>query len=155
MNAFSQLQQQVIGRLTASVTDIPSLVPANGQINWITEDKGDLANIMARTVGTLGIIGIVLTPGGGKLFEVGKYPISFDCPIEIQTQENVTVNRGASGTQIASLDLVEFCMKRLHLWSPSHQRINQIELDITPYVLVAEVPLLVYTVRLNAKLTIK
>lgn len=155
MNAMSQLQQQVIGRLTATVADVPSLVPAAGEIKWITEDIGDLANIIGRTVGTLGVIGIVMTPGGGKMFDVGIFPIAFMCPIEIQTQENVTVNRGNSGTKIPSLDLVQFCMRRLHLWSPSHQRINKIELDETPYILVSEYPVLTYNVRFNAKLTIQ
>ena len=155
MNAMSKLQQQVIGRLTATDAGVPSLVPAEGQINWITEDIGDLANIITRAVGKMGIIGIVMTPGGGKMFEVGIFPIAFTCPIEIQVQENVTVNRGAAGTGISSLDLVQFCMQRLHNWSPTNQRVNKIELDETPYLLVAEVPILVYNVRFNAKLTIQ
>lgn len=158
MNALSQLQQSIIGRLTATDTTVPSPVPAAGEVQWITEDIGDLANIISRTVGKLGIIGIVMTPGGSpgcKMFDVGIVPIAFRCPIEIQVQENVTVNRGASGTAIPSLDLLEFCMRRLHLWSPSHQRINKIELDETPYLLVSETPLLVYNVRFNAKLTIQ
>jgi hypothetical protein len=155
MNAFSQLQQEVIGRLTATNADVPSLVPATGEIKWITEDIGDLANIIGRTVGSLGIIGIVMTPGGGKMFEVGIFPISFMCPIEIQIQENVTINRGNSGTKVPVLDLVQFSMRRLHLWSPSNQRINKIELDETPYLLVSEYPILTYNVRFNAKLTIQ
>ena len=155
MNSMSQLQQQVIGRLTASVADVASLEPAQGEVKWITEDIGDLANIIGRTTGSVGIIGIVLTPGGGKMFDTGIVPISFVCPIEIQMQENVTVNRGAAGTQIPILDLVQFCMLRLHLWSPSHQRVNKIELDETPYILVSEAPILTYNVRFNAKLTIQ
>jgi hypothetical protein len=154
MNAFSNVQQEVIARLTATVADIPSLVPANGKINWITEDIGDLANIIGKTIGTLGIIGIVMTPGGGKLFNMGVYPISLVCPIEIQIQENVTVNRGAAGTQITNLDLVQFCLRRLHLWSPSNQRVNRIEVDETPYILVSEYPILTYNVRFNIGLTI-
>jgi hypothetical protein len=158
MNAMSQLQQQVIGRLTASVADVPSLTPAAGEIMWVTEDKGDLASIIARQIGKMGIVGIVMTPGGQtcKLYDVGMtVPIAFACPIEIQIQENVTVNRGAAGTQISNLDLVQFCMRRLHQWSPSHQRVNKIELDETPYLLVADAPILVYNVRFNAKLTIQ
>jgi hypothetical protein len=154
MSAFSELQQQVIGRLIATNADVPSLVPATGEIRWITEDIGDLANIIGRATGSVGIIGIVMTPGGGKLFDVGIFPISFMCPIEIQIQENVTVNRGNSGTKVPSLDLVQFCMLRLHLWSPTNQRINKIELDETPYVLVSEYPILTYNTRFNAKLSI-
>jgi hypothetical protein len=156
VNAFSQLQQSVIGRLTATVADVPSLVPANGEIRWITEDIGDLANIIARTVGSLGIIGIVMTPGGGKLFDAtATSPISLQCPIEIQIQENVTVNRGNAGTKIPNLDLVQFCMRRLHLWSPTNQRISKIALDETPYLLVSEYPTLTYNVRFNQSLTIQ
>jgi|SRR5215471_17977835 len=154
MNAFSNVQQQVIGRLTATVTDVPSLVPQNGKVNWITEDIGNLANIISKAVGTIGIIGIVMTPGGGKLFKMGVFPIGLGCPIEIQIQENVTVNRGASGTQIPSLDLVQFCLKRLHLWSPSNQRLNRIEVDEVPYLLVSEYPILTYNVRFNVGLTV-
>jgi hypothetical protein len=154
MNLFSNLQQQVIGRLTATVQEVPSLVPANGQINWITEDIGDMAKAIGKLIGSLGIIGIVMTPGGGKLFKMGIYPISLECPIEIQIQENVTVNRGASGTQIPNLDLVQFCLRRLHLWSPTNQRISRIEADETPYILVSEYPLLTYNVRFNAPITL-
>jgi hypothetical protein len=103
----------------------------------------------------VGIIGIVMTPGGGKMFNTGKYPISFACPIEIQMQENVTVNRGASGTKVSALDMVQFCMLRLHLWSPTDQRINKITLDETPMVLVSESPILTYNIRFNIGLTIQ
>jgi len=154
MNAFSNLQQEVIVRLTAAVPNIPSLVPVNGQVNWITEDIGNLANIITKTVGTLGIIGIVMTPGGGKLYKMGVYPMALACPIEIQIQENVTVNRGAAGTQIPNLDLVQFCMRRLHLWSPTSQRINRIEAEEVPYMLVSEHPILTYNVRFIVGLTI-
>lgn len=154
MNVLSKLQQDIIGRLTEADTKYPSLVPAEGQISWITEDIGDLGNIISRAVGSVGIIGIVVTPGGGKLFSLGCYPISFPCMIEVQIQENVTVNRGASGTGISSLDLVQFVMLRLHLWSPTDQKINRIELDEIPYLLVAETPVLTYNVRLRAPITI-
>ena len=154
MNVFTQLQQSVIARLTEVDTTIPLLVPVVGQIAWVTEDKGDFANIIARATAQLGIVGIVMTPGGGKLFKVGVFPISFDCPIEIQTQENVTVNRSAAGTQIPSLDLMQFIMQRLHLWSPTGQRITRIELNEVPYRLVTEHPLLVYNTLLTAKVTI-
>jgi hypothetical protein len=155
MNVFSNLQQEVIGRLTATVPDIPTLVPANGQVNWITEDIGDLANIIAKTIGTLGIIGIVMTPGGGKLYSEGKYPISLFCPIIIQIQENVVVNRRDGGTKIPNLDLVQFCLLRLHLWSPSGQRVNKIEVDAdVPFILVSEYPILTYNVQFNIGLTV-
>jgi hypothetical protein len=87
------------------------------------------------------------------MFQVGIVPISFLCPVEIQVQENVTINRN-SGTKVSALDLVVFCMQRLHLWSPTNQKITKIELDETPYQLVADTPILTYNVRLNAKLTI-
>jgi hypothetical protein len=154
MNIFTNLQQAVIGRLTEAVPDVPSLVPANGKVNWITEDIGDLANAIAKTVGTLGIIGIVMTPGGGKLVKMGIYPMSLHCPIEIQIQENVVVNRGAQGTQIPSLDLVQFCLLRLHLWSPTGQRISRIEAQETPYLLVSEHPILTYNVQFSAPITL-
>jgi hypothetical protein len=155
MNVLSQLQQSIITRLTATDAAIPSLTPANGQIQWITEDIGDLANVIARTTGKLGIIGIVMTPGG-KLVTPGQGPpIAIHSLVEIQIQENVTINRGASGTQIAALDLVEFCMKRLQYFERDAQRIRRIVLDEIPFLLVSEYPILTYNVRLNAPVTIQ
>jgi hypothetical protein len=154
VNVFSDLQESIITRLTAPDQKVPSLTPHAGQVNWVSEDIGDLANVVLRATGKVGIIGIVVTPGGGKLYKMGIFPISFRCPIEIQIQENVTVNRGDAGTQISALDLVQFCMLRLHLWSPTNQRITNIEADETPFALVSDTPLLVYNVRFNAKLTV-
>jgi len=166
VNVFSNVQQQVIGRLTATtaaVPAVPSLVPVNGKVNWITEDIGNLANIIQKAIGSVGIIGIVMTPGGGRRFQPGvsgagagaALPPALDCPIEIQIQENVVVNRGAAGTQIPNLDLVQFCMLRLHLWSPTGQRLNRIEINETPYILVSEHPILTYNVRFNIGLTVQ
>lgn len=154
MNVFSDLQESIIARLIAPDQKVPSLTPHAGQVKWVSEDIGDLANVVLRATGKVGIIGIVVTPGGGKLYKMGIFPISFRCPIEIQIQENVTVNRGDAGTQISALDLVQFCMLRLHLWSPTNQRITNIEADETPFALVSDTPLLVYNVRFNAKLTV-
>jgi hypothetical protein len=73
----------------------------------------------------------------------------------VQIQENVTINRGASGTQVPALDLVEFCMKRLHWFERDGQRIRRIQLDEVPYLLVSEYPILTYNVRFNAPLSIQ
>jgi hypothetical protein len=155
MSQLVNLQNAIITRLTQSDAIVPSLVPANGQVSWITENIGDLASNIAKAIGKIGIVGIVMTPGGGKEFKVGIYPPAFRASIEIQLQENVTINRGASGTQIASLDLVEFIIKRLHLWSPGGGlRSDRIELQEVPYKLVAETPLLVYNVNLTAPITL-
>src|SRR5215471_5204878 len=108
MSQLVGIQNAIIARLTANDPAVPSLAPANGAINWLTEDIGDLANNISKRLGALGIVGIVMTPGGGKVFQAGVYPAAFRCKIEIQIQENVTINRGASGTQIAALDLLEF-----------------------------------------------
>ncbi len=155
MNALSQLQQSIINRLTAVDAAVPSPVPANGQVDWITEDIGDLANVIARAVGKLGIIGIVVTPHG-KVMVTGEGPeIAFHSLVEIQIQENVTINRGASGTQIPALDLVQFVMKRLHWFQRDKQRIRRIVLDEIPFLLVAEVPLLIYNVRFISPIAIQ
>jgi hypothetical protein len=154
MSQLINLQNAIIGRLTAPDIVVPSLVPVNGQVSWITENIGDLASNIQKAIGKLGLIGIVMTPGGGKLYKMGIYPASFRCVVEIQLQENVTINRGASGTQIASLALVEFIIARLHLWSPTNLRTDRLEVDTTPYKLIAETPLLVYNVNFNAPITI-
>ena len=154
MSQLTGLQTAIVNRLSAVDPLVPAPVPANGAVTWITENIGDLANAIARTTAKMGIVGIVMTPGGGKLFQAGVYPISFRCAIEIQTQENVVINRGAAGTQIASLDLIEFVMKRLHLFSPQGHRPDRIALDEVPYLLVSETPILTYNVRFNAPLTI-
>ena len=154
MSKLVGLQQAVIGRLTAADATFPSLVPTNGQVNWITENIGDIPTAIQKALGKLGIIGIVMTPSGGKLYKSGIHPAEFRCLIEIQIQENVVINRGASGTQIAALDLVEFVIARLHLWSPAGHRADRIELDTTPFKLVAETPLLVYNVNFGAPMVI-
>jgi hypothetical protein len=157
MSEFLDLQAAIVARLKAVVSDIPAPVPANGEVQWITEIIGDLKNIIDRNLGKLGVIGIVMTPGG-RLIQPGVAPISLRCPIEVQIQESVTINRSGAGTQIAALDLVRFTMKRLHWWapqiSPATPRITRIELDEAPYLLVAEYPILTYNVRFNAPLTI-
>jgi len=154
MSQLVDLQNAIIGRLTAPDATIPSLTPANGQVNWLTENIGDLGNNIAKTIGKMGIIGIVTTPGGGKVFQQGVYPPAFRCTVEIQIQENVTINRGASGTQIAALDLVEFVIKRLHLFSPHGHRADRVELDEVPFRLITDTPILVYNVNFVAPLTL-
>jgi len=154
MSQLVNLQNAIIARLTASDPAVPALTPANGQISWITENIGDLYNNISKRLGALGLVGTVMTPGGGKTFQQGVYPAAFQCTIEVQIQENVTINRGASGTQIASLDLVEFVIKRLHLFSPQHHRADRIELAEVPYKLVADTPILVYNVNFVAPLTL-
>ena len=155
MNALSQLQQSIISRLTAVDTTVPSPAPANGQVDWITEDIGDLANVIARAVGKMGIIGIVITPHG-KLITLGQGPeIAFHSLVEVQIQENVTINRGASGTQIPALDLVQFVMKRLHWFERDKQRIRRLMLDEIPYLLVSEAPILTYNVRIISPISIQ
>jgi hypothetical protein len=154
MSQLVGLQNAIIGRLTMADPNIPSLVPHAGQINWMTENIGDLGSNIAKVIGQMGIVGIVTTPGGGKVFQQGIYPAAFRCTVEIQLQENVTINRGAAGTQIASLDLLEFVIKRLHLFSPHGHKSDRVELDETPFHLVADTPLLVYNVRFVAPITL-
>jgi hypothetical protein len=155
MSKLADLQNSIITQLTAVNAAMPAPVPANGQIQWITENIGDLANVIARTTGKLGIIGIVMTPGGKLVTPGSGPPIAIHSLVEIQIQENVTINRGASGTQISAIDLVEFCMKRLQYFERDQQRIRRIVLDEIPFLLVSEYPILTYNVRLNAPLTIQ
>ena len=155
MSQLVNLQNAIVTRLSASDTVVPSLVPANGQVSWITENIGDLASNIAKAIGKIGIVGIVMTPGGGKMWKQGPFwPIGFKCSVEVQIQENVVINRGASGTQIASLALVEFVMARLHLFSPQGHKADRLELNEVPYKLVADTPCLVYNVDLYAPITI-
>jgi hypothetical protein len=154
MSQLVGLQNAIIGRLTAVDPTVPAPVPVNGQVQWITENIGDLGFNIARLTGHVGIVGIVTTPGGGKLYKTGIYPIEFRCTVEIQLQENVTINRGASGTQIASLTLVEFIMQRVHLFSPHGHRADRIELASVPFKMVTDHPILVYNVNFTAPLVI-
>ena len=154
MSLLVGLQNAIIGRLTAVDPTVPAPVPAHGSVSWITENIGDLASNIAKLTGSVGIVGIVMTPGGGKLYKEGIRPIEFRCVVEVQLQENVTINRGSSGTQIASLDLVEFIMQRVHLFSPHHQRADRVTLDVVPFRLVSEHPILVYNVNFTAPIVI-
>jgi hypothetical protein len=155
MSKLANLQQAIIGRLTAVDPTVPAPVAANGSISWITERIGDLGTAIAKKVGSLGIIGIVMTPGGGKKYSDNPGdPVQFRCNVEIQIQENVVINSGASGTQVASLDLVEFVMQRLHGFSPQGHRADRILLDATPFILVSDHPILTYNVRFVAPINI-
>lgn len=164
-NEFLNLQAAAITRLTATDAAVPPPTPANGSITWLTEIIGDLANKVAQATAKLGICGIVLTPGGkaSKMFNAETGQISLGCPLLIQIQENAMINQGATGTHIHALDLVKFCMKRLHFFDPQRKNVSDrgkrsasvITLDPMPYELVQDTPILVYDVRFIAPITIQ
>jgi hypothetical protein len=152
------LQSKIVNRLTEDDAAVPAPAPANGAITWITEIKGDLKNLIDRSLGKQGICAIVLTPGGNKLRvrDPKTGVISLVCPVQIQIQESVTINQGSTGTKIPALELVEFVMKRLNYYELSPgQRITRVELDEVPYTLVTEYPILTYDVWFNAPVTLQ
>lgn len=154
------LQQKILTRLTEEDEKIPAPTPANDKtVTWMTEIIGDLVNEVQKGLVKHGIVGTVLTPGGDrlKLRDPDTGQLALSNPIVIEIQENVTINRGAAGTQIAALTLVEFCMKRLNLFDltkGANTRLTKVTLDPKPYELVEIAPLLIYHVRANAPITL-
>lgn len=117
------LQTKVVARLEAvSATDffhrsVPLPTTANGQpIAVISEIKGDIAYQLQRSLESMGIAIIVLTPLG-QLIDPNNPRLDMLSPLKIQIQEDVTLNREATvGTQVPALDLVRFVLRRLHAW---------------------------------------
>lgn len=152
---FVALQNSVLARLQAIDASVPAPAAAHGAITWLSEVKGDVASKLAKAIGSLGIVGVVLTPTALMVDPNGE-DLGMYAPVLIQIQENVIINQGASGTQIPALRLVSFVMKRLQNFchniyngSPATQRLR---LDPKPFVLIKDDAPLTYNVAATAML---
>ena len=163
-NEFFDLQTAIKNRLTATDAAVPAPAPVNGTVTWLTEIVGDLASEVAKALGAIGISGLIVTPGGDRTQlrdpEAGR--IDLVCPVIIQIEEDVLTNQGPQGTKIHALDLVKFCMKRIHFWDPKRASASDrnklsptiVTLHSTPFERVSDNPTLIYHVFVNAPLAI-
>lgn len=147
---FVLLQGLVTARLAAVDTAIPAPTPLHGSVPYLSEQKGDIATqIQAALNNVGGIAALILTPTA-VLADPTGITLDMYAPVIIQVQENVVVNRGATGTGIPALRLVSFIMRRLQGWphmlyagDPEQQRLA---LDQKPFVMIRDEPPLTYNV---------
>lgn len=151
---FVLLQNAVTARLAAVDAAIPIPVSANNKpVPFLSEQKGDIAAMLAKAVNSLGIGVVVLTPAA-LMIDPSVPDLGMYAPVLIQIQENVMINQGVNGTKIPALRLVSFVMKRLQGWhhmlyasDPAQQRLF---LDPKPFVLIRDEPPLTYNVAATA-----
>lgn len=152
---FVLLQNAVLARLEAVDAAVPAPVPAAGAVTYLNEQKGDIANLLARAIGKIGIAVVVLTPTA-LMADPESEDLSMFAPVLIQIQENVLINQGANGTKIPALRLVSFVMKRLQGWchhlyggATDTQRLR---LHPKPFVLIRDDNPITYNVAATAML---
>lgn len=148
------LQARVVAYLASDGYFTPAL-PAP-PITLLSEQIGDIVNEIERLIGSIGIIGIVITPVGRGM-DSDKRPIDFEVPLVIQFQEDVTNNRqSAGGTGKPALGAVCRTMELLHWWDPlvmtGSAKIFRLRLAAVPYELVDQTPVLTYNVNLLARI---
>ena len=100
MSLLTEIQQQAGARLAAQAffADATKPVPV------LTEQLGDLQNRVQQSLGQLGIVCVVLTPTAKATNRDRVRPYFDQISVVVRTQENVTLNRAATGTgQPASL----------------------------------------------------
>lgn len=142
MTLLTNIQETVAERLTkenffsdaAAETPQPLLV--------LTEQIGDLAARIRQSIGTLGIVCVVLTPTAVSTSLNRQRPYFDEVRIVVRVQENVVLNRAANGTgQPASL-VAEAVAWFLHGFVPEglgcSLRLEAIRLVADPRLLVYE-----------------
>lgn len=105
MSLLTEIQQQAGARLTAQAffSDVAAAgVPK--PLAVLTEQIGDLQGRVRQSLGQLGIVCVVLTPTARATNRDRVRPYFDEVKLVVRTQENVVLNRAASGTgQPASL----------------------------------------------------
>lgn len=147
---YVALQEAVVSRLTSTDSALPPWpTSANGNtVPVLSEQKGDIANLIQRAIAKIGLVVVVLTPKA-HLIDPDVPGLDQMAPILVQVQENGIVNTGANGTQISALAMVVFIMKRVHFWSHGLYAVDpgqmRVKLERTPFVLINDFPV-VYNV---------
>ena len=107
----------------------------------LTERIGDLQARIQQNLGTLGIVSVVLTPTAISTNENRQRPYFDQVNLVVRVQENVLLNRAASGTgQPASL-VAEAVAWFLHGFTPEGLGCS---LNLAAIRLVADPRLLIY-----------
>ena len=100
MSLLTEIQQQAGARLLAQAFFADPTKP----VAVLTEQIGDLQTRVRQTLGQLGVVCVVLTPTARAANHDRLRPYFDQVSVVVRTQENVALNRAATGTgQPASL----------------------------------------------------
>ena len=104
MSLLTEIQQQAGARLSAQAFFADAAAAAPKPVAVLTEQIGDLQSQVQQSLGQLGIVCVVLTPTAKATNRDRVRPYFDQVNLVVRTQENVTLNRAATGTgQPASL----------------------------------------------------
>ena len=104
MALLTEIQRQAGARLSAQAFFSDAASPTPRPVAVLTEHPGDLAGRVRQSLGQLGIAAVVLTPTAKATNRDRVRPYFDRVNLVVRTQENVALNRAASGTgQPASL----------------------------------------------------
>jgi hypothetical protein len=148
---FELLQDKIIARLAAykdSPNDPKPFLQdtANDKTIEVFDERiGDLGNKIDRALGTgLGIAVVVMTPVS-QLRDPDQPGLDLLALVKVQIQENVTLNRGNSGTKVSAMKVRNMAMRAIHHWPhllyTFADKLQRVQLEKIPYVLVKTDPL--------------
>ena len=142
MSLLTDLQQEAAARLAAQAffSDAGNASPR--PVTVLTEQIGSLPARVAQSLGQLGVVCVLLTPTARTVHPNYPRPYFDEIQLVARTQENVLLNRSATGTgQPASL-VAESAAWFLHGFAPAGLgctlRLTEIRLVEDPRLLVYE-----------------
>ncbi len=104
MSLLTEIQQQAGARLSTQAFFSDAAAGTPKPVLVLTEQIGDLAGRVRQSLGQPGIVCVVLTPTARATNRDRVRPYFDEVKLVVRTQENVLLNRAATGTgQPASL----------------------------------------------------
>lgn len=142
MSLLTDIQQETATRLATQIFFSDAGNPSPRPVAVLTEQIGSLPTRVAQSLGQLGVVCTVLTPAARTVHPNYPRPYFDEIQIVARTQENVALNRSATGTgQPASL-VAEAVAWFLHGFAPAGLgctlRLVEIRLATDPRLLVYE-----------------
>ena len=142
MALLTNIQELVAARLGGEKFFSDAAAVAPQPLLVLTEQIGDLAARVRQNLGTLGLVCVVLTPTAASTSPNRQRPYFEEVRIVVRVQENVLLNRAATGTgQPASL-VAEAVAWALHGFAPEglggSLRLEAVRLIPDPRLLVYE-----------------
>lgn len=146
MSLSATIQQAAVTRLSGHEYFAGAEGEGQKVIPVLAENRKDIAATIQAAIARLGACVIV---GIGRM-RVGSPnipgPRFDDCRLICAVHENVTVNRGASGSGETALAIAEACARLLHLWKPSPEDHAAGVLAVEEIAIDPDSPLLSYQV---------
>ncbi len=142
MALLTDIQDAVAGRLSGEEFFSDAAAGAPRPVLVISEQIGDLQARIRQSLGALGIVCVVLTPTAVCTSLNRQRPVFDEVKVVVRVQENVTLNRAATGSgQPASL-VAEAVAWFLHGFVPEGLgcalRLEAIRLVADPRLLIYE-----------------